>query len=151
VQASSCRYRQCNRYSGIDERVRFKQVIRISVSIPIKKGALTVIHNLPAAKCPEISPQRSKTVHLEKIEDGAKPSHPPSPKRLLSLQLAGESRPEAAAPSSGHKLLSLTFDDDDGHDVDTSFLDYIGDQGPGRFLEGWILQNAYDNTVFSSA
>ena len=34
----------------------------------------------------------------------------------------------------GQKLLSLTFDDGDGHDVDTSFLGYIGDQGPDRFL-----------------
>jgi hypothetical protein len=32
---------------------------------------------------------------------------------------------EAAIPFSGQKLLSLTFDDGDGDDVDASFLDYI--------------------------
>jgi hypothetical protein len=48
--------------------------------------------------------------------------------------LLEKSRPEAAIPSSGQKLLSLTFDYDGGHDVDASFLDYIGDQGPDRFL-----------------
>jgi hypothetical protein len=46
----------------------------------------------------------------------------------------------------------LIFGDGHGHDVDTSFLDYIGDQGHDRFLsEGWILRNAYNNAVFSPA
>jgi hypothetical protein len=46
----------------------------------------------------------------------------------------------------------LTFGDGHGHDVDASFLDYIGDQGHDRFLsEGWILRNAYNNAVFSPA
>jgi hypothetical protein len=70
-----------------------------------------------------------------------KPTHPR--KRILSLQLVQESHPKAAIPSSSQKLLSLTFGDDDGYDVDASFLDYVGDQGPHRFpLEGWMLQNA---------
>jgi hypothetical protein len=60
----------------IDERVRFKQMIRTSVNIPMKKEHSQLYYSLPAAKCPEISPQRSKTVHLQKIEDGAKPSRP---------------------------------------------------------------------------
>ena len=46
----------------------------------------------------------------------------------------------------------MTFDDGHDHDVDASFLDYIGDQGHDRFLsEGWILWNAYNNAVFSPA
>jgi hypothetical protein len=46
---------------------------------PDEKGAFTVILQPLAAKCPEISPQRPKTVRLEKIKDSAKTY--PSPKK----------------------------------------------------------------------
>jgi hypothetical protein len=59
-------------FRKLDERVHFKQMIRAGVNIQIKKEHSQLHYSLPAAKCFEISLQRSKTVHLEAIEDGAK-------------------------------------------------------------------------------